>query len=344
MKPRRARPCGAFTLIELLVTVAIIGILIALILPAVQRVREAARRVECRSNLKQIGLAVHQYIAVAGVLPPINLVTASDRNGGYFCGNEHSPLVRLLPYLEQGSLYDATNFANLPGEAAGLQDNRTVMRTTLGVFLCPGEGSSGPADGYGRVSYRVDHGPSPLYSSSSRHPTSVSGPFTVCQVYAPRDFADGLSQTIGLSERLRGDWSEGYRAGTGDYLLSASPGQEPIDADAALSACAGRPETADAESRGGESWFLSGFHFTGYNHVTTPNSRIPACAFDGLRENEHNRTMHNGSFPASSLHDGGVHAAFLDGSVRFVKDGVGRGIWRALSTRSGGEVVDATGY
>lgn len=332
-----------FTLVEVLTALGVIGLLMALLLPAVQAARESARRAQCANNLKQVGLALQQYVAASGVLPPVNLVTQRSPDGTFYSGNEHSPFVRLLPFLEQSALFDSINFDNLPGESAALGQNRTAMTTTLSALLCPTDGHRGP-EGYARVSYRVSHGPSPLHAPSLRVAASMSGPFTVHQVYGPQDFTDGLSQTVGISERLMGDWVAGFHPRTGDYLLSATPGADVNEADPALAACAGLAVSGQAESRGGESWFLSGFHFTGYNHVAPPNSRIPACAFDEARENEHNRTMHDGVFPATSHHPGGVNAGLLDGSVRFVKDSVAIKLWRGLATRSGGELIDASGY
>src|SRR5436309_1859029 len=128
-----------FTLIELLVVIAIIGVLVALLLPAVQAAREAARRVQCTNNLKQIGLALHNYISVNDTVPPAALDTriyagTTIANGGF------SAQARLLPYLEQTPLYNAANFSlNAINNAPGTWSNVTVISTRLAGFLCPSE-------------------------------------------------------------------------------------------------------------------------------------------------------------------------------------------------------------
>jgi hypothetical protein len=103
--------------------------------------------------------------------------------------------------------------------------------------------------------------------------------------------------------------------------------------------CDSVPAGYAVESRGGESWFVSGFHFTNYNHLLPPNGKGVACAFDGLVEPFGIRVIHAGVFPATSDHYGGVMAGRMDGSARFVADGVAPPVWRALATRAGGEVV-----
>ena len=143
-----------FTLIELLVVIAIIAVLIALLLPAVQAAREAARRAHCASNLKQIGVAMHNYHAAVGVFPPGRLRSQVDHNGRCFAAYAY-----LLPFLEQSSLYSATNFNlnpdNAPDSAVagenGLQpENTTTLYTNLNVLLCP----SDPYSSRGRTTRR----------------------------------------------------------------------------------------------------------------------------------------------------------------------------------------------
>jgi len=114
-----------------------------------------------------------------------------------------------------------------------------------------------------------------------------------------------------------------------------------LSADQAVELCSSVPAGYAVESRGGESWFLSGFHFTNYNHLLPPNSGSPACAFDDGVEPISIRVIHAGVFPATSYHNGGVMAATMDTSVRFVKDGISPPVWRALATRASGEIVDS---
>jgi prepilin-type N-terminal cleavage/methylation domain-containing protein len=328
----------AFTLLELLVTIGIIGLLAGLLLPAVQSAREASRRAECTNNLKQIGLAIQAYLASCGVFPPVCLETVTNEGWG---GHYYSPFVQLLPELEQTPLFNATNFAWVPTDATMLQANSTVMTTSVGLFLCPSDAGSGVA-GYGRCNYRFNMGP--MHKIWYYHDITKDfscGPFTVFQCYRPADFGDGLSNTVGASERLQGDWRTDTIKRGGDYGLVNVDQQNVASVDQAVQVCAASPPMGAYESRGGESWFLSGFHFTGYNHSAPPNPKSAGCALDAMREDMHNRTLHNGVFSATSYHPGGVVVLLMDGSTRFVKDAIDLAIWRAVATRSGGEVFGA---
>jgi prepilin-type N-terminal cleavage/methylation domain-containing protein len=328
----------AFTLIELLVTVGIIGLLAGLLLPAVQSAREASRRAQCTNNLKQIGLAIHAYVASSGVFPPVCLKSVANET---WAGHYYSPLVRILPGLEQTALFNATNFDWIPTDATMLVANLTVMTTSVGLFLCPSDTGSG-VTGYGRCNYRFNMGPT--HKNWYYHDTNNEfwcGPFTVFQCYRPADFGDGLSNTVGASERLQGDWQTDTMKRGGDYGLANVDSQNIGSVDQAVQVCAASPPGGAYESRGGESWFLSGFHFTGYNHSAPPNPKSADCALDVMREDMHNRILHNGVFSATSYHSGGVLVLLMDGSTRFVKDAIDLAVWRAVATRSGGEAVGA---
>jgi hypothetical protein len=244
----------------------------------------------------------------------------------------------MLPQLDLLPVYNAVNFHSYPAEGIAFWQNQTVMMYNSLLFVCPSDVVRGPF-GFGRVNYRFNLGPSP-WDSSADTVLGSSGPFTTHRCYGPADFADGLSQTIGVSERIKGDWREGSRY-RGDYLLTTigrgglpSPGGP----DWALSACAAAPPLL-FEPRSGESWFFSGLHFTNYNHAGPPNYRGQDCAFDRAQEGLHERTLHSGVFPGRSYHVGGVNVLLMDGSARFVVDSVNLATWRAIATRSGGEVV-----
>lgn len=326
---------SAFTLIEILVVIFVIGILVALLLPAVQQAREAGRRIACLNNLKQVGIALQAYAGLHGVFPSVNSATLNPP--GTLSAHCDSPFARMLAELDQPNAFSAVNF-NLPAtDAWALLQNETVMRLSVGSLLCPSD-PGGNVPGYGRAAYRFSLGPSPWKASGASSPGSLNGPFGSHYFYKPSDFRDGLSNTIGASERLQGDWTLNVRS-PGDYLYTEIEDDSVVDADDALTRCFQQRLDLPHESKSGESWFLSGFHFTNYNHVATPNWKHPDCGFAPKADDLHSHTIIHGTFGARSHHPGGVNALFMDGSVRFVVDGVELTTWRALSTRNGKEAV-----
>lgn len=327
---------AGFTLIETIIVVFIIGLLAGLLLVAVQSSRAAARRIECVNHLKQIGIALQSYESTNQRFPTTAGCRHEPNNGA--CANMISPLVCLLPQLDLPNLYNSTNFTPDPTFPQGLQDNLTVMRTTVSIFLCPADPSNSP-EGYGRNNYRFNMGPGPW---SACFPTTIPGcdcgPFTIDQYHSTADFPDGLSTTVGVSERIRGNWTKGVWF-PGNYLALHKFYQK-ITISSAVSMCESATLNEKIETRSGESWFITGFHFTEYNHCATPNSKIYDCSEFSTTENIHWRTLHVGVFTARSYHSGGVDAMMMDGSVRFIGDGIHLSVWRALSTRNGGEVID----
>lgn len=331
-----------FTLIELLVVVSVIAILCSLLIPAVQAAREAARRAQCVNNLRQIGIGLHSYVTLDNRFPPVTLLPSRSGIPPVDWYNMTSPMARMLPQLEQSVLYNAINFV-LPADfGPGLSSNLTVMTTTIAIFVCPSDGGS-QVPGYGRVNYRFSLGPATMFSIHLPVPNlAVSGAFPPGLSLQAADFPDGLSSTIGISERLQGDWAKQTFRHSGDYLMRAGVYAGP-DPDVALSICrslAPAPLTPH-ESRGGESWFLSGLHFTNYNHCSTPNRWADDCSFTKYIDSIHDRFMIDGAFSASSAHSGGVNVLMMGGEVRFIQDLVTLPIWRALSTRNGGEVISS---
>ncbi len=335
----RARPddrvARGFTLIEVLAAIAVIALLIALLLPAVQSARGAARRLQCTNNLKQLGLALHSYAAIYDHFPSACSPTYQER-GNPVSGHLFSVSSRLLAQLDQTALYDGTNFHHIPTTATQLLANHTAMTTSLAVFLCPAEPSR-PVQGYARNNYFYNYGMGPWFSPGYDTPPSWTGPFAAHVFHRPAEIRDGLSNTIGISERLQGDWTGGRRS-RGDYHLG-NTSERFNHPDGARAYCDSLPSSTDHESRGGESWFLSGFHFSNYNHCAPPNALGTDCSVFPLREDLHVRALHAGVFSARSAHPRGVAAAAMDGSVRFVRDSIAIEIWRALGTKSGGEPV-----
>jgi prepilin-type N-terminal cleavage/methylation domain-containing protein/prepilin-type processing-associated H-X9-DG protein len=334
-----------FTLIELLVVMAVIGILIALLLPAVQSAREAARRSWCTNNLKQLGIAVQSYCDAQGALPP---AAATGPEGS----NNFSMKARLLPYLEQVPLYNTLNMSFFQ-EA---HENATNLTTQVSTFLCPSDPNvpCGTFDVTGAGTRQVAYTsyPNNLGTSPSNNGGRYDGPAYFMGAGNVPSVA-GLSQTLTLASITDGTsatviWSEMIRGRNGTttpgpnqvYLMMIPPPSSTLSAPLATYSNACESATA-----------LSGFDFKGriwgtdfaaqgggYSHIMTPNRK--ACVFEGETQPVEWATVCVG---ASSFHPGGVNVAFLDGSVRFMKDGIEPRTWWAIATRAGGEVVDAGG-
>jgi prepilin-type N-terminal cleavage/methylation domain-containing protein/prepilin-type processing-associated H-X9-DG protein len=327
---------GGFTLIELLIVISITGVLAGLLLPAVQAAREAARRAKCANNLKQLGLALANYEGASGSYPYHLPYTDRTEVGPppadraeYF-----SVQSRLLPYMEQTTLFNAINFDIEPYPVANVSPhptNLTACRTTVGSFLCP---SDGIATG-SRNSYRANLGVGPALSTHAESPDSGNGFFTYPGQIGPANIPDGLSHTVAMSERLCGTGSKDRIVPERDFGdLSSYPNAVFDTADTALGWCrvAGRSKFPGF-SKAGWTWYISGREHTSYTHTQEPNGSVP----DGLNQG-YNPGW--GVATARSWHSGGVNAVMGDGSVRFVSEHVERRVWRGLGTRNGGELVE----
>jgi prepilin-type processing-associated H-X9-DG protein len=293
--------------------------------------------------LKQIGLALQHYESTYQFFPGVETQSGFIA-GQYYSNHAFSPLARMLAQLDQGPLFSSANLsaqATLPGS---LWANLTVMSASVSAFLCPSDGLP-PVPGYGRVNYRFNLGPAPWFAPWPLKEQAWDGPFTTHRTYTPASFTDGLSQTVGVSERIQGNWTEGTWS-PGDYVLTgAGDGVTGIETiDWVVSICLSASESLPIETRSGESWFLSGYHFTDYNHCATPNSKIRDCSIYSFTESIHWRTLHEGVFTARSRHPGGVNTVLMDGSVRFIRDTINLAVWRALATRDRGDIVSSDSY
>ena len=332
-------PRGAgFTLIELLVIVSIIGLLIALVLPAAQSAREAARRSQCTNNLRQVGLALHNYEMSNRVFPlnwPAPRVDPSRGVPWYIGARPYSALTGLLPYLDQSPVFSAINYqvATYPSDetAFPFPANLTAYRTRLAVYLCPSDGSIGPSD-HG-CNYRGNYGIGPRAMTTQESYDSGNGFYSFPGVLGPQSFPDGLAHTVAYSERLCGTGTDETLEPARDFGNIMVEWYCPDrNADFAL-ACAKLASTRDfpAFRQAGFTWFYGDFECTAYNHAQEPNGRIPDAITDGIW---------SGIVTARSFHPGGVNGLMADGSVRFVKESIARATWRALGTRNGDELVE----
>jgi prepilin-type N-terminal cleavage/methylation domain-containing protein/prepilin-type processing-associated H-X9-DG protein len=341
---------GGFTLIELLVVIAIIGVLIALLLPAVQAAREAARRAQCTNNLKQFGLALHNYHDTVRCLPFGKGADYSAVVSGapmYARWSTHS---QILAYFEQRPLFDSINFS-LPPETpsfdtAGMgfmmdfqdpnRENATACRMVVASFLCPSDGSSAASDWPGGNNYVGNEGTWLCDLCDGMMPAvageQARGPFYNKSCVNLASMTDGTSQTAFFSERLRGTGQPSFRT---DMLQMANQ----MTLDTTMQTCnAITPAMAmPLTSRMNACWVIGDMCATTYNHVSGPNSRTCAGMPDmGMMGSMANMSV---QLPPTSNHPGGVNVLMGDGGVRFIKDTIALGAWRALSTRNGGEVI-----
>ena len=324
----------AFTLIELLVVIAIIGVLVALLLPAVQAAREAARRAQCINNLKQIGLALHNYHAAVGSFPVGFLVpTIAAPPTTSPLQYRWSALAQMAPYLEQTNLANSLNFqfplaykptSGNPPFWPYYPANATAMGTKVAVLLCPSDGATAPMANSGPTNYAFCAGS----GINGGDATGADGAFILGPAISVAEILDGTSQTVMASEQLLGIAGPYSQTSTTPIPRPMSRAMARVAAGPLTdSACAAAPKGWLLNK--GASWWDGNYLNTLYNHHETPNSRVADCI-----------TYHNpGWKTARSLHPGGVHILLGDGSARFAKDSVSPSVWRALSTRSGGEIV-----
>jgi prepilin-type N-terminal cleavage/methylation domain-containing protein/prepilin-type processing-associated H-X9-DG protein len=322
----RPRCRRGFTLIELLVVIAIIAVLIALLLPAVQAAREAARRAQCVNNLKQIGIAVHNYNGTLGSLPP-GISTCCNGTWQTF----------ILPYLEQGALANSYNFS---APRYSEPQNNTVVWSFVGALLCPSDSPSRPtssavgAANNGKITnhnYVANLGQTDTDQQPTINGVSFQGaPFSWISAYSNANHSASANKGQAITMASITD-------GTSNTIL----GSEVI--------------VGKASDLRGMTWWADS---AGFTTMLAPNSTIPdamysatACGCTGTPR------VCNGNTPcvvvatlaplfegARSFHPGGVNLSMCDGSVRFAKNTISLATWRAISSTRGGEVVSADAY
>ncbi|MFG0261244.1 MAG: DUF1559 domain-containing protein [Novipirellula sp. JB048] len=320
-----------FTLVELLVVIAIIGVLVGLLLPAVQAAREAARRMQCSNNLKQLGLAALNYESTYRKLPPGD---ATRLVGGEVPQASTHPY--LLPFLEGGNSYDTFDFRyQVNGNAANAQARIQIIPS----FHCP----SDPGDTRQLVASVVESASANymqcLGATADSRPTSPTqqhGIFFRNSATKLADIIDGLSNTAMFAEIKKGPNAAGslsaVAAGsTDDFRVATrvvSTGWSGADLLTAPVECENRATTA---------WMYRGLQYyrgllvaTYYNHTLSPNAKLRDCVISSLN---------HGHMAARSYHSGGVNYVRADGSVHFASDSTDAVTWRGLGTIHGGEVI-----
>jgi prepilin-type N-terminal cleavage/methylation domain-containing protein len=316
------RGTRGFTLVELLVVIAIIGLLMALLLPAIQRVREAANRMRCASNLRQLGIALHNHHAALDQFPP-----ARQPFPMVF-----SPLARLLPYVEQDNLHNLVDFSQPPldffGTGTNPNDNSNPncpSKAVISLFVCPSDGIRPrvPNQPYGPTNYVACVGSGAVGFGD----VSLGDGVFTDQPMRVSDIFDGSSNTALLSESLLGDGNTPASASNANpkrHRFVVPGGSDPTPAQC---------ESASGGTWNGQrgaKWIDGHYGSTLYNHFYTPNSANWDCG-----NGWNNKSLST----ARSNHPGGVNLLLGDGAIRFVRNSVDITVWRAISTRAGGEIV-----
>jgi prepilin-type N-terminal cleavage/methylation domain-containing protein/prepilin-type processing-associated H-X9-DG protein len=354
-----------FTLIELLVVIAIIAVLIALLLPAVQAAREAARRTQCVNNLKQIGLALHNYHDV-NLTFPMGAGSGWYTSSAPYYNSKHNWSIHaaILPQMGQIPLYNAINFnwgtADAPTQLPTYPINSTAIQTQVNGFLCPSDPNarvnlvSGTLDAnncyFGSIGATTDTLGGFAAGAPSLATVPYSGLFAFQQSKGISQIIDGTSNTVAFAESTVGTTTEGPRQRLIGMVGVAMPAgalqQNALNNStgvmAGLQACnaAWTGGKATIDKQRGDAWATGGLAMTLFNTVATPNAYNDTWAYCGNPGSGTMATFSN----ADSYHPGGVNVLMADGSVRFVKDTANQQVWWGLGTIAGGEVISSDSY
>ena len=331
MSRSRSLP-SAFTLIELLVVIAIITIMLALFLPAIQKVREAANRMACGNNLKQIGIALHHYVNSYGSLPPSGFYPYGRISDAW------SAQARLLPFLEQDNVYKDVDL-DVPYDS-----QPQVTRQKIPVYICPTEDNARPRpDGsltHFPLNYGVNLGTWFVYNPV----TGQGGDGMFMPVgnlrgrIGLRHIYDGTSTTLAFAE------VKAYTPYLRDGGNPSAPGTPPPVSPADIAGFGGSFKT----NSGHTEWVDGRAHQSGFTTTFTPNTVVPYTVggvefdvdFNSSREGKTTNRITYAAVTSRSYHPGGVNVLMADGSVRRISNDIQLAVWRALGTRRGREVID----
>lgn len=354
-----SRHRSAFTLVELLVVIAIIGILIALLLPAVQAAREAGRRSQCVNNLKQIGIAVQNYHDACLAFPPLNTgpVPASGSPNG-----EIGYLALLTPYLEQQAIYNQINWSGV-GMASGSMHPQNSAATAyppyyveIPMLLCPSDVQCPTMSAtIGGVAYKMGHNNyrGCVGTTVNNNRTGASNGVFQCDGHGPlalRDVLDGTSHTLLAGERCQGlqqnrlEIVSGIAYFAGFSGLAAMKGQYNTGYVVCLATTGQNGPnyntvgvTVETGAYPGERWCDGTPYFSGFTSILPPNG--PSCMANTTKQND---VRHPGIFTLSSRHPTGANVCMVDGHVQFVSQDTDIMVIQSLGTRAGSEAIDGS--
>lgn len=324
------------TLVELLVVVAIIGVLVGLLLPAVQTARESGRRTACVNNLRQLGLGLANHESAKGRYPvgsESRSFPAYPRVTPQHC--RWSTLAHLAPYYEEQALLDGLDrsvplYIDLRPDAIAPQ-NKPIVKIVVPLFLCPSDRGIAVSPIFGPTNYAVCAG-----SGGAGSPYDTDGLFFINSQTRAKDVTDGLSKTVAFSESLLGDSASTNRA----VVTPANAYRFIMSAPLTEQSCAGTAVWNFSDPRG-FSWANGEYRTTLFNHALRPNDPTMDCMGVLMNPGDKRDRLYAafGWRAARSRHPGGVNVLMADGSADFVADEVNPAVWRARSTRAGGEAI-----
>jgi len=329
----------AFTLVELLVVIAIIGVLVALLLPAIQAARESARRMSCHNNLKQLGVAMHNYQAALGVFPPSSIVFGGSTSQPW------SGQALLLPYVEKESVQSLIDYSvgYHHGDNKAMFPPHGVATLRVSVLMCPSEvndrarlGSDGLPEHY-PLNYTMSVGAYQIFNPVNRADGGAA--FAPNSRLDPASFLDGLSNTLAMAEVKA--FNPRFHDASG---LPTAPPNLPDDVSAQYTSGG-----AWSATNGHTEWVCGRAIHNGFTTTFTPNTRVPHTAggtvydidVSSSREGRNATDTTCGIITSRSYHPGIVNVLLMDGSVRSVGNSIERSVWQALGTRAGSEVLPA---
>ena len=378
----RRRPPPGFTLIELLVVIAIIAVLISLLLPAVQSAREAARRAQCTNNLKQIGLAMHNYHTAVGTFPLG--MSANPQNFPQIVStwNSWSAQAMMLGYLEQMPLYNSINFSWGPYPVPANDINLTVFHSSVAAFICPSDPNGGSGANPAQTGVNALGGGSYLNSYAAcfgtdatggdyawnnnndayyhQDPLGSPGLFAYAISYGVQHCTDGTSNTVAYAEWLVGDGKGAsgskYRGNSEGMDGTTITGLQNVQSNpqlviASLQQCMTtflaepNSNTANITDVKGWRWAIGCYGFAVFNTIQTPNDpQYPVGGCQAAYTGSENWADPAWSIGAASNHPGGANVLMGDGHVMFIKNSISRTTWWGLGTKAGSEVISADQY